>query len=72
MGEAGDTTTHTVAVPASYHQRLTGGKIDVQELVKRSFEFLLNREPKESILSEFELPVIQNYFKDYEEEISRL
>jgi len=70
LGEAGDTSLHIVSVPTSYWQKLTGGKIDKAELVRRSFEFLLNREPKESILNRFELPVIQSYFKDYEESIT--
>ena len=34
-----------------------------------SFRFLLAREPKESILSRFELPVIERYFPEYPEEI---
>ena len=43
-----------------------------EELVRRSFEFLLERESKESILREFDLSVIQRYFPDYDEAISRL
>jgi hypothetical protein len=43
-----------------------------EELVRRSFEFLLQRECKESILREFELSVIQRYFPEYDEAISRL
>ncbi|HEX9594902.1 MAG TPA: hypothetical protein VF996_02135 [Candidatus Saccharimonadales bacterium] len=70
LGEAGDSSQHIVSVPTSYWQKLTGGKIDKTELVRRSFEFLLSREPKESILNRFELPVIQRYFKDYEESIT--
>ena len=38
-----------------------------EELVRRSFEFLLQRESKESILREFELSVIQRYFPEYDE-----
>jgi len=36
-----------------------------EELLEASFEFLLSREPKESILSRFELPVIEQYFPEY-------
>jgi hypothetical protein len=35
-------------------------------LVRRSFEFLLERESKEAILPEFELSIIQGYFPDYD------
>lgn len=40
-----------------------------EQLVEASFRFLLDREPKESILPNFELPVIERYFPEYEEEI---
>jgi hypothetical protein len=39
--------------------------------VRRSFEFLLEREPKESILASFDLTVIARYFPEYESEIAR-
>lgn len=38
-------------------------------LVRRSFEFLLAREPKETILTSFGLSVIGRYFPEYEREI---
>jgi len=52
-----------------YYQILTGGEISREELIKRSFEFLLEREPKESILPKFNLKIIKNYFPEYEEKI---
>jgi len=39
---------------------------------RRSFEFLLAREPKESILPEFDLPLIGRYFSEYERELQRM
>lgn len=54
-----------------YYQKLTGGKISGEELVKKSFEFLLSKEPPDSILPEFELSVIQHYFPDYEDVIKQ-
>jgi len=44
---------------------------DPTELVRRSFEFLLAREPKESILPSFGLSTIVRYFPEYESEILR-
>ena len=38
----------------------------VEDLVADSFGFLLGREPKESILREFDLSVIKRYFPDYD------
>jgi len=40
-----------------------------EQLIKASFHFLLEREPKESILSSFDLPVIEHYFPEYPREI---
>jgi hypothetical protein len=39
--------------------------------VRKSFLFLLEREPKESILRSFDLTVISRYFPEYEREITR-
>ena len=46
-----------------------GGSVSAEHLIKKSFAFLLEREPKESILSSFELSVIERYFPDYPTEI---
>lgn len=64
-------TSHLVTVNPKDYQRLTGGKVDVTQLVRRSFEFLLENEPKESILQKFDLSVISRYFPEYENEIAR-
>ena len=64
--EGRTTTTHKVNVSPSYYEKLTGGKIPVEILVEKSFEFLLERESNTSILRSFDLPVIGNYFPDYE------
>ncbi len=65
--ESGDQTEHLVIAPAEYCESLTGGTIPVADLLRLSFEFLLDREPKESILRRFELPVIGRYFPEYEQ-----
>lgn len=62
-------TEHEVTLDEEYYQILTDGEITKEELIKRSFEFLLEREPKESILSRFNLRIIKNYFPEYEEKI---
>jgi hypothetical protein len=69
--EAGSETTHDVTVSPNDYTRLTSGKTEPEELVRRSFEFLLEREPKESILTRFHLSVIGRYFPEYEREIRR-
>ena len=65
----GSRTEHDVAVTGDDVARLVPGAEDPVDLVRRSFEFLLAREPKESILRSFDLPVIGGYFPEYEREI---
>jgi len=64
-------TTHRVRVAAEDLKRLGGPDASVQRLVEASFGFLLEREPRESILREFDLPLIGRYFPGYEGEIRR-
>jgi len=67
--EKGSSSEHTVSLEEDYYKNLTDGKISKEELIRKSFEFLLERESKESILSEFNLRIIRNYFPEYEEKI---
>lgn len=69
--EGSSETTHVVTLSDTDCARLTAGRISAAELVRRSFEFLLEREPKESILSRFDLRVIARYFPEYEAEMQR-
>ena len=64
-------STHRVTLKQDDYRRLSGGKIEPYELIRRSFEFLLAREPKESILSQFDLPLVGRYFPEYERELKR-
>jgi hypothetical protein len=69
--EGGSRSTHQVTLASDYYQKLTRGAVAPEELIRRSFEFLLEHEPKESILGRFELSIIARYFPDYEREIAR-
>ena len=66
----GSKTTHTVTLTDKYYKKLTGGILSKEDLIKKSFEFLLEREPKESIMSKFDLTVISKFFPEYESYIS--
>ena len=59
------TTTHSVTVTDAIHTKLINGKISKEILLEKSFEFLLAREPNTSILSQFKIEVISQYFLDY-------
>jgi hypothetical protein len=68
VGEDSGETRHEVSVRADDVRRLGSGAT-VDELVRASFVFLLEREPRESILRAFDLPAIGGYFPEYEREI---
>ena len=65
----GSETHHLVRVSRADLARLAPGASDPVDLVEASFAYLLEREPKESILREFDLTVIGRYFPDYDREI---
>jgi hypothetical protein len=67
--DAGGETVHEVALSLADLDRLGRRYASPEELVEASFRFLLAREPKESILRSFDLPVIARYFPGYEREI---
>jgi hypothetical protein len=69
--EGAGSTTHEVTVYPSDVERYAPGA-DPEALLEASFEFLLARESKESILRRFELPVIERYFPEYRTQIGRM
>jgi hypothetical protein len=44
---------------------------DAERLVRETFAFLLEREPRSSILARFDLPVVERYFPDYPADMRR-
>lgn len=69
--EPGGSSTHEVSASDEQVRRY-GGDCAAERLIEASFEFLLERESKESILSRFELPVIERYFPEYPRKIRDL
>jgi hypothetical protein len=69
LAEKGGATAHDVTVRRTDLNRLDPGAVDPEHLVRRSFDFLLEREPKENILETFDLSVITDYYPEYEREI---
>jgi hypothetical protein len=70
VGEGRDSTVHEVTVTSNDVERFAPGS-SPEALVEESFRFLLEREPKESILSSFELPLIARNFPEYPDQIRR-
>ena len=58
-------TSHNVVISDKVYKQLTNGVISKSELLEKSFEFLLDREPNTSILTNFEIQIISYYFSDY-------
>jgi hypothetical protein len=63
----GWSSTHQVGVSDADWDRFGGGFEERADLVEGSVVFLLEREPKESILRSFELGDIAHYFPEYGE-----
>jgi hypothetical protein len=71
VGEAGDTSTHNVTLSREDYERWGTDASDPAGFIRRCFEFLLEREPKESILSRFDVSDIRSYFPEFDREIQR-
>ncbi|MEX1111943.1 MAG: hypothetical protein WEC84_00620 [Candidatus Andersenbacteria bacterium] len=69
VGEGSDTTTHLVTIEENFWEPFAEIYDSPDELISASFEFLLQREPKESILTEFDLTEITTHFPEYQEEL---
>jgi len=64
--DRGSTRQFQVGVSTAELARFDPDSTDPEALVRRSFEFLLAREPKESILPAFGLSVIALYYPEFE------
>ena len=70
VGDDPAATRHEVSVDRPTLDDLAPGA-SPEELVRASFAFLLEREPRESIMRSFELPIIGRFFGDYPDEMRR-
>ena len=68
---SGSQTRHKVSMDREYYEINSNGIIGPEDFVKKSFEFLLKRENKYSILKEFNIKQIREYFPEYETEIKK-
>jgi hypothetical protein len=64
-------TRHDVTMAQETCERLTAGKHTPERCLEAAFRFLLDREPKESILGRFDVSVISRYFPEFERELPR-
>ena len=64
-------TRHEVTMSLATYERLTAGEHAPERCIEAAFRFLLDREPKESILHRFDVTVISRYFPEFERELPR-
>lgn len=69
--ESGSETRHHVSMSEADHRRLAGGACSPEHCIEAAFRFLLDREPKEAILSRFDVGVISRYFPEFEAKLPR-
>ena len=67
--ESSINSNHIVTLNDDTYFEMTKGIKSKEELILFSFKFLLERENNTSILSNFNLEIIQNYFPEYKNEI---
>ena len=61
---------HRVTMAQAVFEKLTGGAHRPEECIEAAFRFLLDREPKESILGRFDVTIISRYFPEFEQELA--
>jgi len=70
VGEGASRSRHIVTMSQDLGERLAPGNT-AEQCLEAAFRFLLDREPKESILRRFDVTVISRYFPEFERELPR-
>jgi len=69
--EGSGSSHHTVTCDPALYMKLAGARgVAAPAFIEAVFAFLLEREPKESILSRFDVSIVSRYFSDFEEQIA--
>ncbi len=64
-----DQTRHAVTVSGATAEAWKAAGHEPEQCLDAAFRFLLDREPKEAILSRFDISVISRYFPEFEREL---
>ena len=70
LNDKSDSTAHKVTLDKEHYKSL-GTETSPSDIIRKSFKFLLKRESKESILGEFDIRLISNYFPEFDSESSQ-
>lgn len=69
--DGGSETAHRVSLSLALQRQFCAGTHTPEQCLDAAFRFLLDREPKESILRRFDVSVIARYFPEFERELPR-
>ena len=69
--EGHEVTGHQVRLPPAFLDDLLLTDVDEEQIVRETFDFLLEREPATSILAEFSLDDVSRYFPEFPQELQR-
>jgi hypothetical protein len=69
--EASGKSRHHVTMSKETYERVMAARYTPEAWLDAAFRFLLDREPKESILRRFDVTVISRYFPEFERELPR-
>jgi hypothetical protein len=67
--EGEDQTSHRVTISRAMLTQLAADRYTPERCLDAVFRFLLDREPKESILRRFDVAVVPRYFSEFEREL---
>ena len=65
----GSSSQHSVNMDQATFEKLRRGEATPEDVIDAAFRYLLDRESKESILTEFDVTTIGRYFPGYEDEL---
>lgn len=68
VNQGGGSTNHRVTMSAQQQEKLCPGR-SPEECLEAAFRFLLDREPAQAILGQFDVMVIAKYFPEFEKKL---
>lgn len=71
LNENGSQRNYSVTLSHSDYEQWSNGKVPPWRVVEAAFEFLLEREPASSIMSQFDCAVMRRYFPEVDCELPK-
>jgi len=72
LNDDGRKHDYTVTLSWSDYDHWSHGRVAPERVVEAAFEFLLDHEPADAILSEFDCAIIRRYFPEVDRELPKL